>query len=246
MDLDLIKLLEQTGFTEKEARVYLALLELGQGDVSDIAKLSDLKRSIIYVLLEGLAKRGYVSELPNKKINTFQALDPSLILRQIQTTAKNFSELLPLFKTLHNKGKKRPKITYYESREGIWKIYEEMAMTDNPFYISSYSSIEKHFPHAIQAWIDADKEKDIPDGYHLIPNSPENIAVGKRFEEAHQRVRVLPNTDDFDMDFTVFGNKLAITSLEDEPFIVVIESESLINSIRPIFEIAWKSGKEID
>jgi sugar-specific transcriptional regulator TrmB len=245
MDLDLIKLLEQTGFTEKEARVYLALLELGQGDVSDIAKLSNLKRSIIYVLLEGLAKRDYVSELPNKKINTFQALDPSLILRQIQTTAKNFSELLPLFKTLHNKGKNRPKITYYESREGIWKIYEEMAITDNPFYISSYSSLEKYFPNAIQTWIDADKEKAIPDGYHLIPNNPENIAVGKRFKEAHQRVRVLPNTDDFDMDFTVFGNKLAITSLEDEPFIVVIESESLIKSIRPIFEIAWKSGKEV-
>ncbi|KKQ22634.1 MAG: hypothetical protein US37_C0002G0259 [Candidatus Moranbacteria bacterium GW2011_GWF2_37_11] len=44
MDLDLIKLLEESGFTGKEARVYLALLELGQGNVTEIAKISDLKR----------------------------------------------------------------------------------------------------------------------------------------------------------------------------------------------------------
>jgi len=42
MDLDLIKLLEESGFTGKEARVYLALLELGQGNVTEIAKISDL------------------------------------------------------------------------------------------------------------------------------------------------------------------------------------------------------------
>ncbi len=113
MDTDLLKLLEQTGFTEKEARVYLALLELGKGDVSDIAKIAELKRSIIYVLLEELIKRGYISELPNQKINTYHAIDPSFILNELKITTKNFSEMLPIFRTLRNKGRKRPKITYY-------------------------------------------------------------------------------------------------------------------------------------
>ncbi len=246
MDNSLKNLLEQTGFTEKESLVYLALLELGQGDVTDISKISGLKRPIIYVLLEGLIKRGYVSELPDKKINTYQASDPSIILRQLQVTTKNFSEMLPIFRTLSNKGKKRPKINYYETKEGIWNVYEEMTRTKNPFFISSYTTINKHFPGAVKKWIEEDLKNGMaPDGIHLIPNDHENIKIGLEFKKGNQKVRSLKELNDMKMDFTIFGNKLAITSLEDDPFIVVIESEELVKSMRPIFNIAWDRGKEI-
>ncbi len=246
MDNNLKQLLEYTGFTEKEALVYLALLELGQGNVSDISKITELKRPIIYVILEGLIKRGYASELLNQKINTFQATDPGMILRQLQDTAKNFSEMLPIFRTLRNKGKKRPKISYFETKEGIWNVYEEMSRTANPFFITSYASIKKFFPNAIDKWVGEDiKAGSVKDGYHLIPDEEKNIEIGKRFKKANQRVRILEELKNIKMDFTIFGNKLAITSLEDEPFIVVIESEGLVKSMRPIFEIAWERGEEI-
>lgn len=246
MDINLIKLLENTGFTEKEARVYLALLELGKGDVSDIAKASDLKRSIIYVLLEGLMKRGYVSELPNQKINTYQAIDPSIILGQLKSVTKNFSEMLPIFRTLHNKGGKRPKITYYENKESIWKIYESINLVPEAFFISSYERISKHFPGSLDKWVEDYKKKIIPvQGRHLVPNNSFELDVAKKLLSVNQEVRYLPDAKEFNMDFTLYENKLAITSLEDEPFIVVIESQELVNSIRPIFEIAWKNGREI-
>lgn len=246
MDQDLLKLLENTGFTEKEARVYLALLELGKGDVSDIAKASDLKRSIIYVLLEGLMKRGYVSELPNQKINTYQAIDPSVILGQLKSVTKNFSEMLPIFRTLHNKGGKRPKITYHETKEGIWRTYQEMNQSKEAFFISSYDKIDKIFPGAIKEWLGLYKKKIISlKARHLVANNPFDLETMQKFMEADQEVRYLPEVKEFSMDLTLYENKLAITSLEDEPFIVVIESQELVNSIRPIFEIAWKSGKEV-
>jgi len=88
MDQDLITLLEQTGFTQKEAGVYLALLELGKGTVTQISKITKLKRSIIYVLLEGLIKRGCANKIPGLKINEYHAIDPSFILSQLKTTTK--------------------------------------------------------------------------------------------------------------------------------------------------------------
>lgn len=246
MDNGLIKLLEQAGFTEKESKVYLALLELGQGDVSDIAKIAELKRPIIYVILESLIKRGYASEIPNKKINTYQVIDPTVILNQLKTVAKNFSEMLPFFRTLHNKGKKRPKITYHETMEGIWNTYEEMNQAKDAFFISSYERIEKYFPGSIDKWVEYCKKGLITlKGKHLVPNNKFDLEVMKKFSEIGQSARYLPEIKDFNMDFTIYGNKLAITSLEEEPFIVIIESESLVNSILPIFEIAWVQGKEI-
>ena len=47
------------------------------------------------------------------------------------------------------------------------------------------------------------------------------------------------------MDFAIFGNKLVITSLGEKPFIVVFESEELVKSMLPIFEIAWQKGKDV-
>jgi len=246
MDESLLKLIMQSGFTEKEARVYLALLELGQGNVTEIAKIAELKRPIVYVVLEGLIKRGYASELPNKKINTFQAIDPSTILNKLQTTAKNFSEMLPIFRTLKSKGKKRPKISYYETLEGIWNVYEEMSQALKPLFISNYEIIEKHFPKSIETWINEIKKGLYnPRARHLAPDTDRNKEIGKAFIKINQKYKVSPELKNTKMDFTIWNNKLAITSFEDEPFIVVIESEELARSMQPIFEMAWQKGKEI-
>lgn len=246
MDETLIKLLEQSGFTKKESLVYLALLEVGQGRVVEIAKKTELKRSIIYVILESLIKRGYISEIPNKKINTYQATDPSVILRKLQMTTKDFSEMLPFLRTLSNKGKKRPKITYHETKEGIWNTYEEMSQTATPFFITSHLRIERHFPGGVKRWLDGLRKGVYKfKSNNLVPETEEEIRIGKEFLKLGQKVRVLPELKGMSMDFAIFNNKLAITSLADEPFIVIIESEELVKSMRPIFEIAWQKSKEI-
>ncbi len=246
MDKDLLKIIESAGFKPKEASVYLALLELGQATVSNIARLTELKRPIIYVVLEKLLKDGYVTQLPGKKINLYQAIDPAAILSEKRTALKNFTEMLPLLQTLRNKGKKRPKIQYIESKEGIWKSYEEMNYVENPFYISSYTQINKTFPGGVDYWI-KNYERGVykMTGRHLIPDNQEDRKIGKRLTKINQKVRFLPGVKEFQMDFTIYGNKLGITSLSEEPFFVSIESEDLINAMRPIFEIAWRAGKPI-
>jgi len=246
MDKDLQKIIESAGFSDKEATVYLALLELSQGTAAQIAKLSGLKRPIIYVVLEKLIKGGYVSQLPGGKINRYQALDPSIILTEKQLTLKNFSEMLPLLQTLHNKGKDRPKIHYIETKEGIWNIYEEMIMSKEAFFISSYVKIDKYFPNASAQWIKNYKKGHYNViGRHLIPDNPEDIKIGKKFVEIKQVVRILPGIKYSDMDFTLYKNKLAITSFEENPFMVLIESEKLVNSMRLFLEITWRASKAI-
>ncbi|EKD58319.1 MAG: Transcriptional regulator, TrmB [uncultured bacterium] len=247
MDQDLIQLLETAGFTEKEAQVYLALLELGQGTVTDVSRITKLKRSIIYVILEGLVRRGYASEIPERKINAYQATDPSVILLQLKGVTKNFSEMLPMLRTLGNKGKSRPKITYHETKEGIWKVWDEITLVDDAFFISSYERIEQHFPGANEKWIKGyNKKIHVVYNRHLVPERNDEIEIGKKFASVGERVRTLADLNEIKMDFTIYLNKIAITSLEENPFIVVIESEELVNSMKPLFEIAWAKGRNIE
>lgn len=246
MDNDLVKLLETTGFTEKEAMVYLALFELGTGTVTEISKTTKLKRSIIYVILEGLMKRGYASELPNLKINTYQATDPTVILSQLKNVAKNFGEMLPMIRTLGNKGKTRPKISYHETKEAIMKVWSSMSNTDDVLYVYSCERSEYHFPGITDNWAKGYNKKLYPLGNrHLLPDNETELEIAQKFLAVGERVRFLDEIKDINMDFSLFSNKIAITSLEENPFIVVMESEELVKSIRPIFEIAWAKGREI-
>lgn len=247
MDNDLIKLLEEAGFTDKEARVYLALLELGKGNVTEISKISNLKRAIIYVILEGLVKRGYVSELPERKINTYQATDPSVILGQLRGITKNFSQMLPILRTLGNRGSKKPKIRYYDSEEGILRIWDgEMNVAKEAFFISSYQRIEERFPGKIDEWIKKAEKGIVTTGFrHLVSDNPYELELVNKFRAVDQNVRILSELKNSHMDFTIYDNKLAITSLEENAFIVVIESDELVRSMRPLFELAWERGREM-
>lgn len=247
MDNELINLLKQTGFTEKEARIYLALLELGQADVTEIAKKSELKRSIVYVLVEGLMEKNYVTQLPNRKINTYQAIDPGVILTQIKSTTKNFSEMLPYLRSLANKTEKRPRIHFIDNKEGIFKVYEEINEYDEQFFLSSYRRIEEHFPGEIGKWIKNYQRGQYNfRGRHLISSDPEELKYVEKFTSIGQEVRVLPELKESKMDFSVYGNKLAITSFEDKPYIVVIESQGVVESLMPVLEAAWRSGEKIE
>ena len=55
--MELIEVLNKTGLHEKEAKVYLALLELGTADVSDIAAKAGVKRPTSYLVLDELKER---------------------------------------------------------------------------------------------------------------------------------------------------------------------------------------------
>ncbi|MFA5872260.1 MAG: helix-turn-helix domain-containing protein [Parcubacteria group bacterium] len=247
-DQIILKLLEDAGFTDKEAKVYLALLELGEGTVSGVAKITDLKRPIIYVLMEGLIKRGYASEIPNKKIAAYVATDPSVISAKLQTTTKSFLEMLPYMRTLHNKGGSRPKMSYFENIEGIMKVYNQMSSQPEAFFVANFSQIEKYFPSVINSWLSGYKGKRTKmTSRTLISDNEKEISIVKEFLEVTDKVkaRTLPSLKESTLDFTLTKEKLSIGSLGEHPFVVVIESEELARSIQPIFELAWGKGREI-
>ena len=71
------KQLEEIGLNEKEARVYIATLELGQGSAAEIAKKSGVNRATTYFTLENLMKIGLVSASNEEKKQLFVPEDPS-------------------------------------------------------------------------------------------------------------------------------------------------------------------------
>jgi len=76
LDKELIKEVESIGLSEKEARVYLAVLEMGQASVQDIGKKADVNRATTYVILDSLMKKGMIATFGEGKKSVFIAEAP--------------------------------------------------------------------------------------------------------------------------------------------------------------------------
>lgn len=70
------KFLEELGLSDKESKVYLALLEVETDSVIDLAKKTDINRTTIYPVLESLSKKGLISEVKVDKKIRYAAESP--------------------------------------------------------------------------------------------------------------------------------------------------------------------------
>ncbi|MEK7566640.1 MAG: helix-turn-helix domain-containing protein, partial [Patescibacteria group bacterium] len=79
--------LQEFGLSEKEARVYLAALELGKATADELAKQAKVNRSTTYVQIESLKQKGLVSSYDEGKKTYFAPESPEYLKRLFEKQA---------------------------------------------------------------------------------------------------------------------------------------------------------------
>src|SRR3989338_8276725 len=85
---DLLKI----GLTEGEAKIYVALLELGPSSVGPIKKRTKISHSNIYEILERLINKGVVTTIISNNIKIFQSVSPRNLSRFLDKKEKELYE----------------------------------------------------------------------------------------------------------------------------------------------------------
>ncbi|MBU1935452.1 hypothetical protein KKF04_05330, partial [Patescibacteria group bacterium] len=121
----LVSDLEQLGLSEEEAKVYLAVLELGGSYVSAIAKKAKVHRVSCYHTLDNLAKKGVISTFTKDKMKYYSIDSPKILVNQMEERLHKAEKLLPELLSITNALAYKPKIQYYEGIQGIKNIFED-------------------------------------------------------------------------------------------------------------------------
>ena len=79
------KYLADIGFSDKEVKVYLSALELGEASVLQIAKKSKINRTTAYPVLTALQRKGLISFIQNGKKQLFYAESPGKLKTFVET-----------------------------------------------------------------------------------------------------------------------------------------------------------------
>src|SRR3989344_897021 len=123
---DIEKSIEKLGLSDKEAKVYMAALEIGETTVTELAKKAILKRATVHLAISSLIMLGLLSETKKGKKRVISPVHPRRLLELAKFRANqiedHFSDLLAIY----NSPKEKPKIQVFEGEEGVRSLYKEL------------------------------------------------------------------------------------------------------------------------
>lgn len=244
LDQTSLQLLRNSSLSDKQAKVYLALLQLGRASVTEIAQTAGLKRAITYVILGELSQLGYVNQLlPNTKKKIFTATDPNTFATRLEQTAREFNQMLPYLRALQRRAGK-PFVTYFEGVEGIRSAFQQIRKPKTARYALSIQEAKKFIPKEVERWQKTylDKKGSL-NGRHLLTDTPEDRAYGQTISQVGQQVRYLAPDSSFNIDFALVDNQVFLTTLNQDLHVTVIESPDLYASLCTLFDLAWQASR---
>lgn len=251
-NLNLKPHLIELGLSDKEAQVYLALLESGKGTVAVIARTAGIQRTTGYSILDSLVNKGlaivsgkepkqeYVVE-PPEKISIF--LKQGLV--KIQEQLKKASEVVPQLKLIHNIGNK-PQVKFYEGEKGLIEVYEDTLTAKEP--IRAFATIDdmhKALPNYFPEYYKRRAKKGIAIR-GIVPATPLALERAK-YNKAELRTMALVPKDKFyfSPEINIYDNKVMIASWR-EKLGIIIESAEIADAMKKIYELAWAQAQRLD
>lgn len=242
----LYKQLESAGLNENEAKIYLAVLELGQTSVNRIALKAGIKRTTVYLSLENLMKKGLVSAIKKTGKTLYFAEDPRDLERIMEKRKKEISDIIPRLLAVTNLIDSKPEIRYFEGTEGIKEVLMKTLEQPEHEILAMYSRTS--FPDSGRDFFDdvyrPERIKRKIFSRTLMPQNEQMKELSGKNSQHFRQSRFLP-PDIFktDIEMLIYGNsKIAIISFK-EGFAFIIDSPAIHFSFKSIFETLWAGAK---
>ncbi|HAS00061.1 MAG: Transcriptional regulator, TrmB [Candidatus Moranbacteria bacterium GW2011_GWC2_37_73] len=240
------------GLTDKEASVYLACLELGPTNIQNVADKAGIKRSTVYDILESLKEKSLMHVTTKGKRKQYIASEPENLLATIKEKEKILKEILPQLKSINNVGFAKPKITFYEGKEGLRDIYMEAlkSSTNNADWISPMKSVLETVG---TEWMEHYVELKVKRNYWIRSIHVSDLVIDSykyqdptTFKKTLRDVRFSPKGINIPNAIGIYDNKVAILSSRKEGFGFIIESEDYAQSMKELYKLLWDKSKTVE
>jgi sugar-specific transcriptional regulator TrmB len=239
--MEMNKVLEAIGLNDKEAKVYLAILQLGTASVPRISERAGTKRPTTYLILEDLRKKRLVTKVMRGSVIIYSAESPEQLLEEERKKTTILETGLPDLLAIYNTKKEKPKITYYQGEESIVRLYDEIFKEKNIWFYGSIGSITPAVMVRVNQHLSAIKDKK--NNYQireLLQADDDSIEWAKNNSDHHQ-IKLVDKKFLLPTDNMIYGDKVAIITYKETPMAVVIKSSDVVATHKSMFEMIWNT-----
>ncbi|MFH1194228.1 MAG: helix-turn-helix domain-containing protein [bacterium] len=261
---NIIQALNDIGMSERESKVYFALLNKSNASVTDLQRISGVPQNKIYLVLDSLVKRGYCLERKEGRRRRYEIIDPQIGLSSAFTKLEDkLSKLNGIKQEINDLYRKADILSspleYFEvihGNDNIHHHYLELVNKTNEELLGfgrrpyAYNTDEgmaeqDQAEHGIlerggiQRWI---YEINLPDDINIIDDLQNLQRSGGHFHIAAS----LP------LKMMIFDRKTLFIA-EEEPlskrgelYMSVIKQQIIVDAFRALFEFFWNNSVELN
>lgn len=239
--------MQQLGLDEREAVVYLALLDLKEAPVARIIEKTGLHRELVYGALKRLEAQKLVIPSEQRKIRSYLAEDPRQFIAKEQ---RDLALARTVLKSLAARYEQPPvSVRTFEGAAGYEEIQQDIQRSLNahetylvigaagaPWYVITQGFYKNYRRQCLKRGIRA----KMITYENELPSLLEYEVLG--FAE----VRVLPQKFAVPSSTKVYADKSILQVFGERPLAIMVQSKAIAASYRQHFSQLWKLARPVE
>ncbi len=250
MKTDLVFELQKVGLDEREARVYLAALELGPSPVQKIAQRAAIPRATVYLVLSDLQNKGVVTTYDQGKKTYFVAEPPQrlgdLAEGQALKVKQQQDSIQRLIPELEARGRfeksERPVVRYYEGNQAVTAFLRD-SLLSREGEILNILHLDRATETLQKAGFPIEKVRERRAKHRIKSRVIYTTTSGKpidNYSTPQRRAKfVAVEKYPFEADISISGNRVFFVPYGVPLRGVAIEDKAIAGSLRKVFEALW-------
>lgn len=244
------------GLTSTEAIIYLACLPHSAVGVSDVVKLTNIKRTTIYHALDTLTYKGLAAKKGTAGRAVFSMLAPHSLQHtlaaeknKIEKQEAELEEIIPELNLLKKDKLYSTQVQHFQGVAGVKAVYEELLYCKARKWdsISPLSSFLAQYGEEFHKYVNIKKDSRNISSRVLWEQAKVDKPRSAFSKKKKREVRVMPKNMQgrFRSKIFIFDNKVALINSAHDAGAVLITSEELHAAFQAIFDTIWEISKPV-
>lgn len=218
---------------------------MGTTTVQDLARKSGLKRPTVYLHLDELLKQGLAEHILLNDKKYYCTVNPHVLEERLKKNLSTLQSEIPKLLALRADTMGKPQVRVFEGEEGVKQVYHEMKKARSMRVWSNVGPVYGPFH---------DTNMEIAEAMRTNAAGVREIIADNKESRRYARLvaKVIGPTytvrtateEGFENDTIIYDNVVAIFRLHGlNMFVVRIEDPTIADTMRAMFEMAWKTAR---
>jgi len=238
--------LARFGLNAKEQAVYLALLPLGETTLTPIARAARLPVTTVQSIMARLVEAGLVAVSKRKSRHLYEAHDPVIMRRLLERQIEEAAGVIPHLQKLRAEegGSARIRVYY---RERMTDVFHQAlsAKSKSLLEIVSAKDLQEILGEKFHF-----TRRRLKAGVRLRSLRVERHEIKRYSKETHARelreAKFLPRELSFKASLMCWDDTVAFFSSNDEGLAWTVESRSIAETVRQLFDLLWSVSRTME
>ncbi len=248
MDQAAANILDKHGLTKSEASIYLAVLELGKTNVSDIAQKTGINRRNIYDSLNMLLDKGLLFQVIGEREGSYAAVAPEKLLELIQSKEIALEKIMPDLQQQYKTHKAKEAAVIYKGVEGFKRYLNDILEAGEDVYcLGAKGGWGCDKLGKFSTWFEEQRIAQKIKVYNLFDHEMKKyVSQKKPLYNVFSENRLLAPEFSTNSAVDIFGDTvvtftgLSPEQFEDDVTLFVITSRGIASAWRVWFDLMWQ------